>query len=52
MMRSLNHSNVLGPDELHRRVLIGLAIEFGSVFAHLFQQLPHTGEFPKEWYLE
>ena len=37
MMKGLNPSKVLGPDELHRRVLKELAAELGSVFAHLFQ---------------
>ena len=38
MMKSLNPSKALGPDELHPRVLKELAIELGPVFAHLFQQ--------------
>ena len=38
MMKSLNPSKALGPDELHPRVLKELAVELGPVFAHLFQQ--------------
>ena len=51
MMKSLNPSKALGPDELHRRVLKELAVELGLVFAHLFQQSLHKGEIPKEWSL-
>ena len=49
--RSSKASNVLGPDELHPRVLKELATELGPVFAHLFQQSIDTGEIPKEWSL-
>ena len=38
MMKGLNPSKALGPDQLHPRVLKELAIELGPVFAHLFQQ--------------
>ena len=38
MMKGLNPSNDLGPDELHPRVFKDLAVELGPVFAHLFQQ--------------
>ena len=38
MMKSLNPSKALGPDELHPRVLKELAIKLRRVFAHLFQQ--------------
>ena len=51
MMKGLNPSKVLGPDELHRRVLKDLAAELGPVFAHLFQQSLDKGEIPKEWSL-
>ena len=49
LLKSLNPSKALGPDELHPRVLKELATELGPVFAHLFQQSIDTGEIPKEW---
>ena len=51
LLKGLNHSKALGPDELHPRVLKELAIELGPVFAHLFQQSIDTGEIPKDWSL-
>ena len=51
MMKGLNPIKVLGPDELHPKVLKELAIKLGPVFAHLFQQSLDTGEIPKEWSL-
>ena len=51
LLKSLNPSKALGPDELHPRVLKELAMELGPVFAHLFQQSIDTGEIPKEWSL-
>ena len=48
LLKSLNLSKALGPDELHPRVLKELATELGPVFAHLFQQSIDTGEIPKE----
>ena len=51
LLKGLNPSKALGPDELHPRVLKELATELGPVFAHLFQQLIDTGEIPKEWSL-
>ena len=48
MMKGLNPSKALGPDELHPRVL---AAELGPVFAHLFQQSLDKDEIPKEWSL-
>ena len=51
LLKGLNPSKTLGPDELHPRVLKELAKELGPVFAHLFQQLIDTGEIPKEWSL-
>ena len=51
MMKVLNPSKALGPDDLHPRVLKELAVELGPVFAHLFQQSLDKGEIPKEWSL-
>ena len=51
LLKGLNPSKALGPDELHPRVLKELATEFGPVFAHLFQKSPDTGKIPKEWSL-
>ena len=51
LLKGLNTSKALGPDELHPRVLKELAMELGRVFAHLFQQSIDTGEIPKEWSL-
>ena len=51
LLKGLNPSKALGPDELHPSVLKELAMEFGPVFAHLFQQSIDTGEIPKEWSL-
>ena len=51
LLKGLNSSKALGPDELHPRVLKELATELGPVFAHLFQQSIDTGEIPKEWSL-
>ena len=41
LLKGLNPSKALGPDELHPRVLKELATELGPVFAHLFQQSIH-----------
>ena len=38
LLKGLNPSKALGPDELHPRVLKELATELGPIFAHLFQQ--------------
>ena len=51
LLKGLNPSKALGPDELHPRVLKELATELGPVLAHLFQQSIDTGEIPKEWSL-
>ena len=48
MMKGLNPSKALRPDELHPRVLKELAVELGPVFAHLFQQSLDKGDIPKE----
>ena len=48
LLRGLNSSKALGPDELHPRVLKELATELGPVFSHLFQQSMDTGEIQKE----
>ena len=37
LLKGLNPSKALGPDELHPRVLKELATELGPLFAHLFQ---------------
>ena len=52
VLKGLNPSKALGPDELHPRVLKELATELGPVFAHLFQKsLDMPGEIPKQWSL-
>ena len=51
LLKGLNPSKALGPDELHPRVLKELATELGPIFAHLFQQSIDKGEIPKEWSL-
>ena len=47
LLKGLNPSKTLEPDELHPRVLKELATELGPVFAHLCQQSIDTGEIPK-----
>ena len=51
LLKGLNSSKALGPDELHPRVLKELAKELGPIFAHLFQQSIDSGDIPKEWTL-
>ena len=51
LLKGLNPSKALGPDDLHPRVLKELATELGPVFAHLFQQSIDTGEIPRNWSL-
>ena len=48
LLKGLNPSKALGPDELHPCVLKELATELGQVFAHLFKQSINKGEIPKE----
>ena len=50
LLKGLNPSNALGPNELHPRVLKELATELGPIFAHLFQSID-SGEIPKQWTL-
>ena len=38
LLKGLNPSKALGPNELHPRVLMELARDLGPIFAHLFQQ--------------
>ena len=51
LLKGLNPSKALGPDELYPRMLKELATELGPVFAHLFQNSLDTGEILKEWSL-
>ena len=51
LLKGLNPSKALGPDELHPRVLRELATELSPIFLHLFQQSIDSGEIPKEWTL-
>ena len=51
LLKGLNPSKALGPDELHPRILKELATDLGPVFAHLFQQSIDIVEIPKEWSL-
>ena len=48
LLKGLNPSKALEPDELYPRVLKELANELGPVIAHLFQQSLDTGKIPKE----
>ena len=52
LLKGLNPSKALGPDELHPRVLKELATELGPVFAHLFQQSIDTGVIPSNGLLQ
>ena len=47
LLKGLNPSKALGPDELHPRVLKELATELGPIFAHLFQQSIDSGDISK-----
>ena len=48
LLKDLNPSKALGPDELQPTVLKELATELGPAFAPLFQQSMDTGEIPKQ----
>ena len=52
LLKGLNSSKALGPDEFHPWVLKELATELGLVFAHLFQKCLDTGETPKNGRLQ
>ena len=53
LLKGLNPSKALEPDELHPRVLKELSNELGPVhvFPHLFQHSLNTDEISKEWLL-
>ena len=51
LLKGLNPSKALGPDELHPRVTKDLATELGPVFANLFHQTIDKFEIHKEWSL-
>ena len=48
LLKGLNPSKALEPDELQPKVLKELATELDPVFAHLFQKSLYMGEIPKE----
>ena len=48
LLKGLNPTKALGPDELLPRVLKELAMKLGPGFVHLFQQSIDTGEIPEE----
>ena len=52
LLKGLNPSKALGPDELHPRVLKELATELGPVFAHLFQQSIDKEKSPRNGLLQ
>ena len=47
IMKGLNPSKALGPDELYPRVLKELVIKLRPVFVHLFQQSLDKGDIPR-----
>ena len=51
LLKGLNPSKALGPDEFHPSVQKKLATELGPVFSHPFQQSINTGEISREWSL-
>ena len=52
LLKGLNPSKALGPDELHFRVPKELVTELDPVLAHLFQQSIDTGGIPKNGLLQ
>ena len=48
LLKCLNPSKALGPDELHPRVLKEFVSELGPVCAHRFQQSIYSCKIPKE----
>ena len=52
LLKGLNPSKALGPNELHPRVLKELATELGPVFARLFQSLLTRVKSPKNGHLQ
>ena len=52
LLKGLNPSKALGPDELHPRVLKELASELGSMFAHLFNSLLTLVKSPRNGHLQ
>ena len=51
LLKGLNPSKALGPDELHPMVLKEFGNRVRPLFAHLFQQSIDSGAIPKEWSL-
>ena len=51
LLKDLNPSKALGPDELHPKSPKELTTELGPIFAHLFQQSIDSGDIPKVWTL-
>ena len=52
LLKGLNPSKALGPDELHPIVLKELVSKLGPVLARLFQQSIDTGEFQRNGLLQ
>ena len=52
LLKGLNPSKALAPDELHPRVLKELATELGPAFAHLFQKSLDRVKSPKNGLLQ
>ena len=51
LLKGLNPSKALGPDEVHHRVLKELANQLGPLFAYLFRQSLDASDIPKIWLL-
>ena len=47
LLKGLNPSKALGPNEIHPRVLKDFATKLDPVFANLFQKSLDTGNIPK-----